>query len=162
MNEVIAWACSICAGAAICLVCEMVLPSGKISKIVKFTIGVFMVSIIILPLGRIVSAVSNEFNNIKVEDYSSKMDCTVQDEAVELAKKNISRLVEKELDKINVKTKKIEVITDSQKLNDITSIELIIYIDKEDRGRWLEIKKCIEDKLKLDCKVRVIGEKKNG
>lgn len=161
MNEVIAWACSICAGAAVCLVCEMLLPSGKISKIVKFAVGIFMVGVIILPLGGIIDAVASEFDSVEIEEYSSQLESTAEEDAADLAKENIKELVVKQLDKIGVTAQKIEIVTDSDKLSDITGIESVIYISNEDRGQALKIKNCIKENLGLDCTITVIGENKN-
>lgn len=158
MNEVIIWACSICAGAAVCLVCEMLLPIGKISKIVRFAVGVFMVGIIIMPLGGIVSAVSDEINGIQVEEKSfSEFEDKTQNDATELAKEKVKELVEEQLESIGITAQKIEIITDSDKLYDIKGIESVIYISNEDRGQGLKIKTTIQHNLGLDCTVLVGG-----
>lgn len=160
MNEVIVWACSICAGAAVCLVCEMLLPIGKISKIVRFAVGIFMVGIIIMPLGGIVSAVSDEINGIKVEEKSfSEFEDKTQTEGTALAKEKVKALVEEQLENIGITAQKIEIITDSDKLYDIKGIESVIYISNEDRGQGLKIKNTIKNKLGLDCTVLVGGAK---
>lgn len=158
MSEVILWACSICAGAAVCLVCEMLLPSGKISKVVKFAVGVFMVGVIILPLGNMIDAVASELDNIEVEDYSAQLESTSEQDAAKLAKENVRELVEEQLGEIGVSAQKIEIVTDSDKLSDITGIESVIYINNKDRGQGLKIKNRIKDKLGLDCRIAVIGE----
>lgn len=160
MNEVIVWACSICAGAAVCLVCEMLLPIGKISKIVRFAVGIFMVGIIIMPLGGIVSAVCDEINGIKVEEKSfSEFEDKTQTEGTALAKEKVKALVEEQLENIGITAQKIEIITDSDKLYDIKGIESVIYISNEDRGQGLKIKNTIKNKLGLDCTVLVGGAK---
>lgn len=162
MNEVIIWACSICAGAAVCLVCEMLLPSDKISKIVRFAVGTFMIGIIILPLGGIVNSVASELDNVKIEEnQDSELSRNSEDKATELAKENISSIVEEHLEKIGVKPQKIEIITDSDKLSDITGIESVIYITNEDRGQILNIKNTMKNDLGLECTVMVSGEVKD-
>lgn len=161
MSEVILWASSICAGAAVCLVCEMLLPSGKISKVVKFSVGVFMVGVIMLPLGNVINSVTSELDNIKIQEYSSDFKGASEQDAASLAKENVRELVEKQLGEIGVSAQKIEIITDSDKLSDITGIESVIYINNKDRGQSLKIKNRIQDRLGLDCRIAVIGENKN-
>lgn len=158
MNEVIIWACSICAGAAMCLVCEMLLPNGKISKVVRFAVGIFMISVIILPLGSVVSAVSDEVGQVKLEEKSfSVFEEKTQTDAVSLAKEKVKSLVEEQLREIGITAQKIEIKTDSDKIYDIKGIESVIYISNEDRGQGLKIKNRIKDNLGLDCKVLVGG-----
>lgn len=161
MSEVIAWACSICAGAAVCLICEMLLPSGKISKIVKFAVGVFMVGVIILPLGGIINAVAGEFDSIEIEQHSSQIENSAEEDAMDLAKENVKELVQKQLEEIGISAQKIDIKTDSDKLSDITGIESVIYISIDDRGQALKIKNKIQDNLGIDCTVMVIGENKD-
>lgn len=158
MNEVIIWACSICAGAAMCLVCEMLLPNGKISKVVRFAVGIFMISVIILPLGSVVSAVSDEVGQVKLEEKSFyEFEEKTQTDAVSLAKEKVKSLVEEQLREIGITAQKIEIKTDSDKIYDIKGIESVIYISNEDRGQGLKIKNRIKDNLGLDCKVLVGG-----
>lgn len=158
MNEVIIWACSICASAAMCLVCEMLLPNGKISKVVRFAVGIFMISVIILPLGSVVSAVSDEVGQVKLEEKSfSDFEEKTQTDAASLAKEKVKSLVEEQLREIGITAQKIEIKTDSDKIYDIKGIESVIYISNEDRGQGLKIKNRIKDNLGLDCKVLVGG-----
>ncbi len=158
MNEVILWACSICAAAAICLVCEMLLPSGKMSKIVRFAVGIFMVGVIILPLGGIAGAISDELGGINVDEKSfSELEDKALTDSTALAKEKIRSLVSEQLSEIGVTANKIEIITDTDKLTDIKGIESVIYISEKDRGQGLKIKNRIKNNLGLDCKVLVGG-----
>ncbi|MCQ4022086.1 MULTISPECIES: stage III sporulation protein AF [unclassified Ruminococcus] len=158
MSEVIVWACSICAGAAVCLICEMLLPNGGISKIVRFAVGIFMVAIIILPLGGIVSAVTSEINSINIKEKSfNELEEKAQSNGTSLAMEKVKALVAQQLKSIGVTPNKIEIKTDSDKLTDIKGIESVIYISEEDRGQGFKIKNTIKNNLGLDCKVLVGG-----
>ncbi len=164
MTDVIAWACTICAGAAVCLLCEMLLPKDKISKAVRFAVGVFMVGIIIVPLGSIGRTISDELSSVGIEERgnASELEDRAELDGAELAKENVARLVRNQLEDMGVNAERIEIKTDSDKLSDITGIESVIYINEKDRGQSLKIKNRIDGRLGLSCKIVVIGEGENG
>ena len=163
MSDVIAWACTVCAGAAVCLICEMLLPKDKISKIVRFAVGVFMVGVIIIPLGGIVNSVAGEIDAVKVPQSAdiNGLEQQVQLDSTQLAKRNVEQLVERQLSDMGISAEKIEINTDSDKLSDITGIESVIYINERNRGQSLKIKNKIKGDLGLECKIIVIGESKD-
>lgn len=163
MSEVIVWACSICAAAAVCLVCEMLMPKSKISTAVRFALGIFMVGVIILPMGGVVASLADELSDISPDSVNSiSSEISLEEDAAQLAKDNIRELVKEEMHDIGVDTEKIEIVTDSDKLSDINGIESVIYISNRDRGKVLTIKNHIKDSLGLDCRIVVIGEDENG
>ena len=163
MSEVIVWACSICAAAAVCLVCEMLMPKSKISVAVKFALGVFMVGVIILPLGGVIASLADELGSVSPDNISSiSAEISLEEDAAKLAKDNITELVWEQLGEIGIEAEKIEIVTDSDKLSDINGIESVIYISNRDRGKVLTIKNQIKDSLGLDCRIVVIGEGENG
>lgn len=156
MDGVAKWATVIILCAVICLVIEMLLPSGKLEKSVRFVLSAFMICAIIFPFGEMAFGLQVELSRIEVpSDEYEEFEDSIDDTSIGLAKISISNLISERLKEIDVSAEKIEVNMDSVDKDSISIIEAIIYVSKEYKDNVLLIKSTIEKELEVNCEVVV-------
>lgn len=150
MNSVNLWVAEICLCAVTVTIAENILPSGNIKKTVYFVLSLIVMMSFISPIKDFsvtsldLSLVSEEEILFENTDWFNRM-------TEESFQSNVSLLVEECLDKIEVKAKNIEVITDKTEDNSI--VIDIVKITIEDKEKIDVVSNEIYTQLGLNCDV---------
>lgn len=148
MTAISSWAVVICIAAVICGVLELLAPSSRMNGILRFVFGGFMLCAIIIPL----SEIDLDLSTIPpVEDITSSMTDSANEQSVDYLKKSIAELVEKNLAEIPVEAKEISIDMDIDEDNCINMITVRLKISAKDLHLSQEIENKISGELGLEC-----------
>lgn len=151
MNTVKEWTTFICLSAIAGGMIEIIAPSDKMEKIIKFVLGAFMMCIIAIPFSKLCGDISYDFSNYRWEktkayEYESKLDGQLET----LVSQKISSLVDSTLKNADINYKKVDVIMDKSEDNSISIIKINLFFDKSDIIHSDKAKNLIEEKLGLE------------
>ena len=154
MSSVREWASIICLAVLACSMLEIITPSGKMEKMMRFVFGVFMIFAMITPMVGTMKKVSIDVSGLhrdkgEVSRFEKKIDKQIVDSASE----NIKHLVIDKLKSINIAPQKIDIFMDTLDESCISIIKVTIYISKKDAARQEEVKKIVEESLDLETNV---------
>lgn len=154
MNEIKGWAILVCVSAIACSLLDMIVPSGKMEKIVRFVFGVFMICAVINPF---VTATKGFDIDLKIPNSEIKKDYkfseSMEDIEMRAAECKIKNILEETLDEINIEPQKINISMDINEENSISINKVEVVLGKENIDRQEEVKSIIKNKLGLNCKV---------
>mgnify|MGYP004575902591 CR=1 FL=1 len=154
MNSVQSWISVICISAIACTMLEFMTPDGRMEKIVRLVFGAFMVIAIISPLMDTVSNIDISINNKKsILKSENNFSDKIYEQSLDVAGKNIRKVVMDELKVMDIKSKKIDVIMDKQDKDCISISKVKIYIDNMKPVEKEEVRKRLKDKLDIDIEV---------
>lgn len=156
MNAIKSWAMIICFVSIICTIAEMLVPSGKMEKMFKLIIGVFMLCSILIPIKNTMSNIS--FDTKKSKNFikeESKLKEIIDNQTEVTAKENIKGMIKKFLDTKNIKPEKINVIMDTKQDNCISIKKIEVFLARGDESKKDMIKKELEQKLEIKTDVIV-------
>ncbi len=154
MNSVQSWISVICISAIACTMLEFMTPDGRMEKIVRLVFGAFMVIAIISPLIDTVSNIDISINNKKsILKSENNFSDKIYEQSLDVAGKNIRKVVMDELKVMDIKSKKIDVIMDKQDKDCISISKVKIYIDNMKPVEKEEVRKRLKDKLDIDIEV---------
>lgn len=154
MNSVQSWISVICISAIACTMLEFMTPDGRMEKIVRLVFGAFMVIAIISPLMYTVSNIDISINNKKsILKSENNFSDKIYEQSLDVAGKNIRKVVMDELKVMDIKSKKIDVIMDKQDKDCISISKVKIYIDNMKPVEKEEVRKRLKDKLDIDIEV---------
>lgn len=154
MNSVQSWISVICISAIACTMLEFMTPDGRMEKIVRLVFGAFMVIAIISPLIDTVSNIDISINNKKsILKSENNFSDKIYEQSLDVAGKNIRKVVMDELKIMDIKSKKIDVIMDKQDKDCISISKVKIYIDNMKPVEKEEVRKRLKDKLDIDIEV---------
>lgn len=148
MTAISSWAVVICIAAVICGVLELLAPSSKMNGILRFVFGGFMLCAIIVPL----SEIDLDLSTVpQVEDVTSSMTDSANEQSVDYLKKSITELVEKNLSEIPVEAEEISIDMDIDEDNCINMITVRLKISAKDLYLSQKIENKISGELGLEC-----------
>lgn len=154
MSGVKEWVVVICISVIACTMLEFITPDGKMERIVRFVFGAFMIIAIIGPLINMNLDTSFEIKNKKFVDInSSKLSENIYEQSLDVASKNIKRVIKDELKDMNLKYKKIDVIMDKRDKGCISISKVKIYTDNENLNKKEEVRKKLKEKLDLNIEI---------
>lgn len=153
MSGVQEWIGVICISAIACTMLEFMAPNGKMEKIVRIVFGAFMIIAIISPLVDTAINVNFKLDNKDLNKASSNFNQKICDQSIELASNNIKKIVEDELNRMNLKSKKIDVIMDKEDKDCISISKVKIYIDNSMLKNKEEVRNKLKEKLNLNIEV---------
>ena len=154
MSEIKGWAVVICVSAIACSLLDMIVPSGKMEKIVRFVFGVFMICAVINPFE---TATKGFDIDLKIPNSEIKKDYkfseSMEDIEMRAAECKIKNILEETLGEINIEPQKINISMDINEGNSISINKVEVVLGKENIDRQEEVKSIIKNKLGLNCKV---------
>lgn len=155
MSGVREWISVICISAVSCTMLEFMAPNGKMEKIVRIVFGSFMIIAIITPLVNIVININFKLDNDNkdLNEISSNFNQKICEQSIGLASNNIKKIVENELNRMNLRSKKIDVIMDKKDKDCISINKVKIYIDNSMLKNKEEVKNKLKKKLNLDIEI---------
>lgn len=154
MSGVQSWISIICISAIACTMLEFMVPDGKMEKIVRLVFGAFMVIAIISPLIDTVSNIDININSKKnILSSETNFSNRIYEQSLDVASKNIKKIVIDELHGMGVESKKIDVIMDKEDKGCISISKIKIYIDNMKPVEKEEVRKRLKGKLDIDIEV---------
>lgn len=156
MNGIKSWAMIICFVSVICTIVEMMVPSGKMEKMFKLIIGIFMLCSILIPLKNTISNISFDIKKSKnfIKD-ESKLKDIIDNQTETTAKENIKSIIKNFLDAKDIKPEKINIIMDTKQDNCISIKKIEVFLVRGDESKKDMIKKELEQKLEIKTDVIV-------
>ena len=154
MNYVREWAAIICFASVACTMLELLSPSGKMEKMMRFVFGAFMICAMITPLIGIVDTINLDFKidhqkNTEVCDFTEKL----KDQEVNLAAENVKNLAMEVLQEIGIKPQKINLFMDTKDKDSISISKITVYLQKQNADRQEEVKRVVQEKLGLHTEI---------
>ncbi len=156
MNGIKSWAMIICFVSVICTIVEMMVPSGKMEKMFKLIIGIFMLCSILIPLKNTISNISFDVKKSKnfIKD-ESKLKDIIDNQTETTAKENIKSIIKNFLDAKDIKPEKINIIMDTKQDNCISIKKIEVFLVRGDESKKDMIKKELEQKFEIKTDVIV-------
>lgn len=154
MDGVAQWASVICIAAVVCTLFELLSPNGKLEKIMRFVLGLFVICAIIIPLGQAVLNINLDLSGIEqFEADDSSFSEKVNEQTENIGKESVIQLTKQVLNKIGVTPKKVEISMDTKEDNSISIVLVTVYVDREYKEDKIKIKNTLEEELGLDVSV---------
>lgn len=150
------WSSLICLSSLICVIAELMLPPGKMEKIMHMTLSVFMICAIISPFSkksfRIKPNIKFETENLK-QNKIVKFTDNVNSQIKDIMINNLKAVVFNSLKDINVIPEKIQIFMDTTKDNCISIIKCKIFISKESQNDKDKIISNLKNNLGIETEV---------
>ncbi len=140
MTEIKSWAIILCVSLLISSVVLFIAPVGNIKKYLSYIISVFILTEVLLPLGKMDFSYITEFSADEFfepdEEYSVLLDEYISDSTAQVIKDNIKA----ELDKICTGKYSVDVVIENDNY-ELKTEKIIIYIDEFDIKSIAQIRK---------------------
>lgn len=159
MSAIKSWSVTICVVSVICTIIEILFPKGKMEKIFKVVLGVFMLCSLLVPLKKTLENIN--FDAKKPENFikdKGKLKSTTDDQIKITAQNKLKRTVEKILAAKNIKPEKINVIMDTNQESCISIKKIEVFLSRGDENKKDTIKSELEKNLELKIDVVVGSE----
>ncbi|MCI9272820.1 MAG: stage III sporulation protein AF [Clostridiales bacterium] len=157
MNSVIQWATVVCLAAVVGAMVELVTPSGRMEKMVRFVLGAFMICAIITPLTGTAFKITFDFsdsspqNQERIESFEEQLDR----QTLQVAANNIKALAQEALAEEGITPQKIEVFMDTSDKNSISITNLAVSLDQSQEASRVKARQILESKLGLVTEVTI-------
>lgn len=155
MSGIYEWATVVCLAALTGALVELLTPSGKMEKMVRFVLGAFMICAILTPLtgtaAKITFDLSGNPASIQQDPavFQKKLDAQIG----EAASQNVRDLAVEYLEQEGIRTQKIEVLMDTSGKDSISINKLIVHLGTEQSIGKSKAKQVLEEKLGLPVEV---------
>lgn len=159
MSAIKAWSMTICLISVVCTIIEVLFPSGKMEKIFKVVLGIFLLCALLVPLKNIFKNINFDAKKpeISVKD-GGKLKSTTDEQTKMTAKKNLERSIKNLLEEKSIKPEKINIIMDTNSESSISIKKIEIFLARGDESKRESIKNELEKKLELKIDVVVGSE----
>ena len=151
MNGIKEWSAILCLAALASCMLEMIIPSGRMEKIMRFVLGGFLLCAMISPI----SNLDFHFPDLEVSGSSQAQSFSAhfEQQVVDAARDNVEGLVGQKLREAQIPYKKVEAVMDTSSSDSIGISKLIVTTDNpEDKIR---IQKYLEEHLQIQTEVAV-------
>ncbi len=137
----------------------MLFPQGKMEKIFRIVLCVFMLCSLLVPLKNTFKNIN--FNAKKPENFikeQDKLKSTVEEQLKSATQKNLRPTIEQILKAHGTKSEKVNIIMDTTPDNCISIKKIEVFLPKGDENKKDAIKKELKKKLELKVDVVVGSE----
>ena len=151
MNGIKEWSAILCLAALVSCMLEMILPSGRMEKIMRFVLGGFLLCAMISPISKL----DFRFPGLEISDSSQVQSFSAhfEQQMVDAARDNVEGLVGQKLQEAKIPYKKIEAVMDTSGADSIGISKLIVTTNNpEDKIR---IQRYLEENLQIQTEVTV-------
>ena len=152
---------TICLVSILCTLLEILFPQGKMEKIFRVVLGVFLLCALLVPFGSTLKNIN--FDAKKTENFIKDKDkikfkSTVDDQVKASAEKNLRASIEKILAAKGIKSEKINIFMDTTADNCISIGKIEVFLPKGDESKRDTVKNDLEKILELKIDVVVGSE----
>lgn len=156
MNFINQWSTLICLSSISCVIIELIIPSGKMEKILRTVLGVFILSSLIIPFSKGIPKLSLKINLDSIKDKKEYKFLESADKQFQIfAADNLKVIIHGVLKDIGIKDEKIEIFMDTNQDSCILITKCRIYIKKLNEKEIGSIKRELKEKLNIETEVIV-------
>lgn len=166
MKIITQWSTLICLSSTVCVILELIMPSGKMEKVLKVVLGLFIVVSLILPISNGIPKFNLRLKTEKInKKYTDSFVESLNKQFETLAQNNLKSVIEETLKEIGIKNEKIEIFMDTNQDNCISISKCNIYIPRDFKksgsnspltsSEILEIKKELEKRLNIEIEIHM-------
>ena len=158
MGLVKEWSSLICLASMASIIFELILPPGKMEKMMHMVLGVFMVCIIISPFADRKNRWDFNIKKISsgyVDKEKIKFVERINGQIEFLAQENVRRVVVGFLKDNGIKYERIEIFMDTDENRNISIIKCKIYLNKSDTNLKEKVRGDVEKKLGIKTEIVV-------
>ena len=156
------WSIIISLSAVICVLVELIMPPGKMEKMIKMILNIFILSISITSFKGLSKNFKFNINNIKDDTVIKKSQTLLKDvnnQLEETVKDNIKSIIYKSLKSENIYPQKIKIIMDINEDKSISITKSQIYVKQSQYYELKDkIKNYIQDNFKIDTEVLIFKD----
>ena len=135
MDGIRLWAFSICSAAVVGTIVYMIFPKGKLEKIFRFTVTLFFLCSLFSPLIVRTTGFSLNFDFLEPEEHqvpeNQELDYTLEEQIEHAFRQNLTQLIEKSLQEIEIKADKILLDIHIESDNSIIIDQITIYLPSD-------------------------------
>lgn len=157
MNGVMQWATVVCLAAVVGAMIELITPTGRMEKMVRFVLGGFMICAIITPLTGTATKITFDLpaQTWQSQETAASFQEDLNEQVLQVAANNIKELAVEALQKEHITAQKIEVFMDTSDESGISINNLVVTLDESRRGDQAQVKKILENTLGLPTEVSI-------
>lgn len=161
MNSIIAWAVSITAAAAVCIIAELVSVNSSVKKLLRFTLGAFLLCAMLMPIKNFTAdfKLSNFYQQQEIPSEVFKTSENADKAVSGIAEASLRTMIEEKISDEGAKAQKIEIFFKEDENKSISAAVCTIYIDKQYSDKRLQIKRSIKESLDIEADVKIVGQR---
>ena len=157
MSAITSWASIVCLSAVVGAMLQLLSPSGKMEKMVRFVFGAFMICALLTPFMGTMGKISFDLQvGSSTKEQITEFSQQVDDQISMAAAENIRSLVQEVLTSQHATAQKIDVFMDTGDNSSISIIKIAITLDREEKSRANTLKKAVEEKLGLTTEIVIL------
>ena len=152
------WSGLICLVSMASILFELILPPGKMEKMMHMVLSVFMICMIIYPFADRKNRLDLNIKKISsgyIDKEKTKFIKKINEQIEYLAQENIKRVVAGVLKDNNTKYEKIEIFMDTDEDRNISIIKCRIHLNTSDFNLKEKVRGDVEKKLRIKTEVIV-------
>lgn len=154
MNEIRMWSITVCVAAAGCgIVCALA-PKNATGKILTVIVSSFFVCCLILPILKVFSLTEPDIDFLPESAVSRQLSEKVDDQLHKQVRETVEKMIGEALSLRKVKTKKIDVQTDTSENGGIYIRQITVTVDKQDVPIALGAQASLEEQFGTVVKIR--------
>ena len=158
MSAIKSWSMTICLVSILCTLLEILFPQGKMEKIFRVVLGVFLLCALLGSTLKNINFDAKKTENFIKDKDKIKFKSTVDDQVKASAEKNLRASIEKILAAKGIKSEKINIFMDTTADNCISIGKIEVFLPKGDESKRDTVKNDLEKILELKIDVVVGSE----
>ncbi len=165
------WAGLICLSSAVCVIIDLILPSGNMEKPLRIVLALFLLTSMLFPLSEGIPDFKIKIPPCeKIPNQTEKFIKSMDKQFKSLAKQNLKNIIKeilKDLDILDIKDEKIQLSMDTNEDGCISISKCKVYIPKNCKNKSnksqftdseiLKIKKELEKRLNIETEVIIMN-----
>lgn len=156
MNIINQWSTLICLSSIACVIIEFMLPSGKMEKMLRMVLGVFILSCLVIPFSNGIPRFKLKIDSDLIKSKEEYKFLEFADNQFQMfAVDNLKVIIGGVLKDIGIKEEKIEIFMDTKRDNCISITKCRIFIKKLNEKEIGSIKRELKEKLNMEAEVIV-------
>ena len=159
MDGIREWTTVLCITAVIAVMFELLSPSGKMEKMMRFALGAFLICALLVPLTGTATQISIDFSTGEVtQPELSEFQNRVDAQTEQAITTNLQTLALQALAEEGITPQKMDVRMDRLEDDSISITEIVLYLESKDQYCAGSAKQILESELGISTEVVVNQE----
>lgn len=159
MNGIREWATVLCITAVIAVMFELLSPSGKMEKMMRFVLGAFLLCALLVPLTGTATQISVDFTTGEVtQPEISAFQNKVDEQTEQAITGNLQSIALQALAEEQITPQKMDVRMDRMEDDSISITEIVLYLASEHQYSASTAKQILENTLGIPTEVVINQE----
>jgi len=155
MDSVSSWAMTVSICAAVVSIVELLISDTALEKTVRFVLGVFMLTAIVLPAGEVIRDLTEEKPLGQLPEMS-EIPFEIETQRENYLRLQLSTLIDRTLQEKNIHAAKIEVGIRTDEDDSISDITAEISLHRTDAQKSSEVSRIIKNELGISCRTLIV------